>query len=281
MPTAKVGDVNLHYEVSGKGEPLVLIMGYVAHSGWWFRQIPVLSQKYMVVAFDNRGTGRSDKPDASYTTEMMAGDLAGLLEHIGIDAAHILGVSLGGMIAQHFVLNYPQKAISLILGCTTCGGPHGIIPDVEALQVLFDMGRIQKLTPEERIRKTLPFLWSQEFIDSNPEINEQFIDKVVEYVTPLQTYTRQTEAIKGHDTYERLPDIKVPTLVIAGDADRLVPVENSRLLASRIPGAELVMLSGIGHGFFIQAEDKANKTVLDFLRRHPRPREVLSCTSCS
>jgi pimeloyl-ACP methyl ester carboxylesterase len=268
MPKVKVGDINIYYEVHGKGEALVLIMGLGGSSAWWFWSVPVFSRDYRVVAFDNRGTGQSDKPDIPYTMDMMAGDLSGLLEAIGVDVAHIFGVSMGGMIAQHFALNYPKKVISLILGCTTCGGPHSIIADVEAMSALSDIERMQRQTPEERAREMIPFLWSQEFINKNEDFIKQFIAKITEYVTPLHGYIGQVEAITGHDTYERLPEIKVPTLVIAGDADRLVPVENSRLLASRIPNAELVILKNMGHGFNIEAEDATNKAILRFLKRY-------------
>lgn len=270
MPTVKVGDINIYYETQGEGEALVLIMGYGGSSGQWFRQIPGLSQEYCVVAFDNRGTGRSDKPDISYTMEMMAGDIAGLLDAIGIDAAHVYGVSMGGMLAQEFALRYPERVIGLILGCTTCGGSHSIMPDAEAMTLLFDMERAQRLTPEERARELFPFLCSQEFIDNNPDIMEQFVAKVMEYITPLHGYTRQAEAIMGHDTYERLPNIKSPTLVISGDADRIVPVENSKLLTSRIPDAQLLILEKMGHGFFVEAVDVASKAIIDFLRKHRR-----------
>ena len=272
MPTVKVGDINIYYEVHGEGEALVLIMGYGGSSGQWFRQIPDLSRECSVVGFDNRGTGRSDKPDVPYSMEMMAGDIAGLLEAIGIDAAHIYGVSMGGMIAQDFALRYPDRVISLILGCTTCGGTHTIMPDAEAMTLLFDMERMKRLTPEQGAREALPFMCSQEFIDNNPDIVEQFIAKAVEYVTPLHGFVRQAEAIMGHDTYDQLPQIKAPTLVISGTADRLVPIENSRLLASRIPNAELVIMENMGHGYFIEAAEEANQIILDFLRRHPRSR---------
>jgi len=269
MPTVKVDDINIYYETHGEGEPLVLIMGYGGHSGWWAPQIPVFSQEYRVVAFDNRGAGRSDKPDIPYTMEMMAGDIAGLLDAIGIDVAHVYGVSMGGMIAQEFALRYPDRVTSLILGCTNFGGTHQIIPDAEAMTLLFDLERMKQLTPEERARQMLPFVCSQEFIDNNPDIIERFVTIVAEYVTPIHGYQRQGEAIMRHDTYNRLPQIKAPTLVIVGDADRLAPVENSRLLASRIPDAELVILENTGHGFMETAEE-ANNKVLDFLRRHRR-----------
>jgi 3-oxoadipate enol-lactonase len=161
MSTAKVGDINIYYEIHGKGEPLVLIYGYAADSGLWFRQIPILSKKYRIIAFDNRGVGRSDKPDIPYTMAMMAGDIAGLLDTIGIDTAHIFGISMGGMIAQHFALNYPQRVISLILGCTTCGGVHSIQPKPESMAALFDFERMKKMTPEEFVRQIIPFCFSQ------------------------------------------------------------------------------------------------------------------------
>jgi len=269
MSTAKVGDINIYYEIHGKGEPLVLIYGYAAHSGLWFRQIPILSKKYRVIAFDNRGVGRSDKPDIPYTMAMMAGDVAGLLDVIGVDAAHIFGISMGGMIAQHFALNYPQRVISLILGCTTCGGVRSIQPKPESMVALFDFERLKK-TPEEFVRQLIPFLFSQEFIEKNPAIVEKRVAKSLEYPTPPHGATRQAAAMMGHDTYELLPKIKLPTLVIAGDNDRAIPLENSRILASRIPKTELVIIKGAGHEFFIEDPQESNKVVLGFLERYKK-----------
>ena len=272
MATVKVGDISIYYEIHGQGEALVLIMGYGGNSEGWFHQIPGLSREYRVVAFDNRGTGRSDKPDVPYTMQMLAQDIAGLIEALDINAAHIYGVSMGGMIAQEFALRYPERVISLILGCTNCGGSNSIMPDEEAMTLLFDIERMTRLTPEEAARETLPFLCSQEFIDNNPDIVDQYIAKSLEYIIPLHGFIRQAEAIMTHDTYDRLLQIKAPTLVISGTADRLVPLENSRLLASRIPNAELVLLENVGHGFFIEALEEANKAILDFLGRHRRSR---------
>jgi pimeloyl-ACP methyl ester carboxylesterase len=270
MSTAKIDDLNIYYETHGEGEPLVLIYGYVGHSRLWFRQIPVLSKRYQVIAFDNRGVGRSGKPDIPYSMTMMAGDLAGLLDIIGIDAAHIFGISMGGMIAQHFALNYPQRVISLILGCTACGGVHMVQSEPESMAALFDFERLKQMTPEEVTRQAMPFCYSQEFIARNPDIIEERVAKQLEYPTPDHGATRQAGAIMGHDTYELLPRITSPTLVIAGDNDRLIPAENSRILASRIPEAELVILKGAGHEFFIEDAEEANKTVLDFLGRHKK-----------
>jgi 3-oxoadipate enol-lactonase len=270
MAIAKVGDINIYYEVHGEGEPLVLIQGYGGSSRAWFLNVPAFSKKHRVVVFDNRGTGLTDKPDIPYTMEMMADDTIGLLDSIGMDVAHILGVSMGGFIAQHFALRYPERVISLVLACTHCGGTQQIAPDPEMLALLSDSERMQRLTVEERSRELLPHIVSQQFIDNNPDIVQQFVKKNAEYPTPLYGYIRQGRAIARHDTYYRLPEIKAPTLVIAGDADKIVPVENSRVLADRIPDAELVLLENMGHGFHMEAADEYHKTVIDFLKRHPR-----------
>lgn len=271
MPTAKVGDINIYYETYGSGGALAMIMGLGGGIPWLFRQIPVFSQQHLVVAFDNRGTGGSDAPDIPYSMEMMAGDLAELMDYIGIKSAHVFGISMGGMIAQHFALLYPKKVKTLILGATTCGGTHRILPDMKAIKVLFDMDRMQKMAPEERARETLPFVFSRQFIDSNQVPIQELLAKMVGHVTPLHGYMRQAGAIMGHDTYERLSEIKMPALVIAGDADKLVPVENSRIIASRIPAAELTILENMGHGFNIEAADEVNDIILCFLKQHSRP----------
>lgn len=266
MPKVKVGDINIYYEIHGEGEPLVIIPGATGGVDWEFRIIPVFSQEYKVVAFDNRGAGQSDAPDVPYTTEMMADDLAGLLDAIGINSAHIWGSSMGGMIAQQFALLYPKRVISLILACTGFGGPHSIITtDPEIIAAL---QHPKELPLKESIMQTLRLIMSQEFIDKNPELIQKLMAKMMEHPAPPQGQMRQTQAIMSHETYERLPEIKAPTIVIHGEVDRTLPVENARILASRIPNAELVIMEKMGHGLFWEAEDESNRIVLDFLRRH-------------
>lgn len=268
MPTVKVNDISIYYETHGEGEPLVLVMGLGGPLEWWFLQIPEFSRHYRVIAFDNRGSGRSDKPDIPYTMEMMANDLAGLLDALGISSAHIFGISMGGMIAQHFALLYPHRVKTLILGATTPGGSHAVSPDAESMKVLFDLERMQSLSPEERFREMLPFIFSQDFIHRNQSVMREIAVRMSQHITPPHGYMRQAQAIMGHDTYDRLPEIKAPTLVIAAEEDRIVPVENSRIIASRIPGAELVLFPKAGHGFNIELAEEVNRAVLDFLRRH-------------
>jgi pimeloyl-ACP methyl ester carboxylesterase len=271
LPKATVGDITIQYETYGEGETLLLIAGLGACARVWFRQIPYLSRSYQVLAFDNRGAGASDKPDAPYSMEMLAGDTAGLLDELGIGKAHVYGVSMGGMIAQELALRHPQRVTSLILGCTTCGGDQRILPSTDTIAFLLDADRWERLAPDERTRASLPFNLSQAFIEGNPELIEEYVAMVAANSPPPYAFVRQREAVTAHDTCDRLPLISAPTLVVSGSADRQVPVENSRLLASRIPSAELVILEGMGHGFFIEAAEEASRAILDFLARHKRP----------
>jgi 3-oxoadipate enol-lactonase len=266
MPTVKAGDINIYYEIHGDGEPLLMIQGYGQYSGHWAALVPPFSKEYRVIIFDNRGTGRSDKPEVPYTIKMMAADVKGLLDAIGIDKAHVLGVSMGGMVAQEFALNYPEKVISLVLGCTLCGGKRQIIPTKEALEFLFSP-EMSKLSVEERARVTVPWLWTKEFIDKHPEAVEWYVETTMKYPTSPQGFSGQAQAMVSHDACDRLPQIKAPTLVIVGDADRLIPMDNSKMIASLISGAELVVIPDAGHGFSEVPEAAA--AILDFLKRHP------------
>jgi 3-oxoadipate enol-lactonase len=265
MPTVKANDINIYYEIHGEGEPLLMIQGYSFYSGHWFTLVPEMAKEFRVIIFDNRGTGRTDKPEAPYTMKMMAADAKGLLDTLGIDKANVFGVSMGGMIAQEFALTYPDKVFNLIIGCSNCGGTKQVLPTPEALAFLFDP-EMAKLSVAERARLTAPWIWTQDFVDNNPQAVELLVSVTAKYPTPPQGYAGHASAIAGHDTCDRLPQIRVPTLVIAGDSDRLIPNENSKIIASKIPGAELVIVKNAGHGFTQSPE--AAKAILDFLKRH-------------
>lgn len=265
MPIATLQEIGLYYEIHGSGEPLVMITGYADHSGQWFRQLPGLARHCRAIAFDNRGAGRSDKPDVPYTMQMLAGDVAGLLEALSIDSAHIYGASMGGMVAQEFALQYPKMTLGLVLGGTTCGGAYTVMPDDEVMALLADNERLERLTAEEAAREMFSFSCSPAFVRKNPQVTDEYVARAVEYPMPPYALRRQMQAILGHDTYDRLPDIAAPTLVICGGADRLMPAENSELLASRIPDVQLLVLEGVGHGFCYEAPDEANKAIVDFL----------------
>jgi pimeloyl-ACP methyl ester carboxylesterase len=264
MPKVKVGDINIYYEEYGIGEPLVIISGASSSTQGSSRLIPIYSNEFRLIIFDKRGEGQSDKPDMPYSTEMMADDVAGLLDAINIDSAHINGTSLGGMIAQQIAIRHPGKVRSLILVSTYCGGPHSIPFSTEAKKVA-DKARAGELTAEESVRETIRLFITKEFIDKNPGFVQRMMAQMS--AQPNNNWGQQQgEASLAHNAYELLPDIKAPTLVIHGDADMMLPVENARILASRIPGAELVIFKNAGH-FLIESGEEKNLIMLDFLRR--------------
>ena len=265
MPRVRVNDIQLYYEVHGQGEPLLLIVGLGGSTRGWDMQIPTFSREYQVVAFDNRGSGRSDKPATRYTIRLFADDTVGLMDALGIASAHVYGQSMGGFIAQELALNYPQRVRTLVLGSTSCGGRQAVAASPENLTL---MASLNTLSPEEAVEKNLPFLYSAEFIAHKREeiIARSLVE--AELRPPLDAYARQVQAALRHNTYDRLPQILCPTLVISGSDDKVVPAENSSILAERIPNAELVVLPKAGHGYLVECAEESNAIVLDFLRRH-------------
>jgi 3-oxoadipate enol-lactonase len=266
MPRTRIADISIYYETRGNGEPLVLIMGLGGGSSLWWRQVAFFSAGYQVVVYDSRGVGCTDKPDTLYSIGTLVDDAAGLLGSLGIASAHIYGVSMGGMVAQELALRYPNLVSNLILGATTCGGSHALLPSHETLQKLFN---IMTLPPDEVVRVSTSVTFSAGFIESHREKVKEWLTKGSESPPSPLGFKRQAEAVTGFDTYDRLPQIRVPTLILSGTDDQLIPAENSRILASRIPGAKLVLFEGTGHGYLWEAEEEANRAVLDFLKRHP------------
>ena len=264
MPKVKVGDINMYYEIHRSGEPLVIIGGGGVSTEACTELIPIYSPEYRLVLFDNRGSGRSDAPDVPYTMEMFADDLAGLLDVIDISSTHVYGVSLGGGIAQLFTLIYPDRVRSLVLCSTHCGGLHMVAPDAEITKTITNLAQAN---PEERAETMTRLCMTPEFATRNPGIMQGRKERMLKQPAPSQGVMRQQQASCATDIYKRLPEIKAPTLIIHGDADRLIPVENARIMASRILNAELVILKNAGH-ILIEAGNEPNRIMLDFLRRH-------------
>jgi pimeloyl-ACP methyl ester carboxylesterase len=265
VPKAKVNDIRLYYELHGQGEPLVLVMGLGANTHGWDMQIPAFSREFQVVAFDNRGSGRSDKPASRYSIRLFANDTTGLMDALGIASAHIYGQSMGGLIAQELALSYPQRVRTLVLGSTSCGGPQAVAALPEHLAL---MATLPTLSPREAAERGLPLLYSNEFIARK---RQELIARALaeaELRPPPDAFGRQVQAAVRHRAYDRLPQILCPTLVISGSDDKVMPAENSRILAERIPSAELVILPKAGHGYLVECAEESNAIVLDFLRRH-------------
>jgi 3-oxoadipate enol-lactonase len=266
MPKVKVGDINIYYEVHGEGEPLVMITGVGGNLTRWFRNIPGLSKEYRVIVFDNRGMGRTDMPDIPYSMEMMADDTAGLMDAVGIDKAHLFGHSMGGMIAQCFSLRHRDRLICLMLGSTIPGGSSSAWGDNQ----LPINESTSNLSPEEQLRLRLTAVFSQRFIESNPDVMEEIIKNQLRYPIDPTTSSRQWDALMAHDAYDRLSEINVPTLVIHGSDDQIFLVKNGHIIASRIPGAELVIMEGVGHNIYTEAPEELNRILIDFMKRHSK-----------
>jgi len=269
MPDATIDNVRIHYSVVGEGDPLLLIMGYGMPGEAWLGSLPFL-QGFRAIYYDNRGTGQSDKPAGPYTIVQMADDAAGLLDHLGIERAHVYGVSMGGMIAQELVLRHPGKVRSVVLGCTMCGGVHAKVADWETLDALFEVIKgMGTMDPKEWVERQLPLIFPRPWVDANPAIRELLLlGAQMMPPTPPDTAQHAMEGIVGWSTYDRLPQIKAPTLVVHGDQDVLIPVDNAYLLAKRIPGAQLHIIKGAGHGYPAQDPVAVHQVVTDFFHAH-------------
>jgi pimeloyl-ACP methyl ester carboxylesterase len=246
MPKVKVNDIQVYYEVKGEEYPLVMINGLGGNlEGWDPRFIEALSKKFKLVLFDNRDAGRTDTSEREYTMKTFADDTAGLMNALGISKAHVLGLSMGGMIAQEFVLNYPEKAAKLVLCSTHCGGSKAI----QLSQKVSEMLTIDTSTmsQEEYIRMFAPIGYTEDFIKNNFDLLKLRIQKSLRYPISETGYKRQLNAIGKFNAYERLPQIKAPTLVLHGRKDILIPPENGTILAEAIPNAKLVFFEKSAH----------------------------------
>jgi pimeloyl-ACP methyl ester carboxylesterase len=261
--TTSPDGVRIHYEVHGRGAPVLLIMGLGSNAYGWYRSLPWLAEHYQAIAFDNRGTGRSDVPEGAYSIAQMAADAGAVLDAVGHESAHVVGASLGGMIAQRFALTYPQRLRSLVLVCTTPGGANAVRASDEVLAALLQGGE----DPSTVYRRNAWFLYGDDTRTNHPQRIEEDLEYRGRIPTPPGGYFGQLQAAMQHDVWDQLPAIATPTLVIHGDADRLVPTANGRLLAERIPGAELVLVPGGGHMLQTDAGEAVRGSVLGFLAR--------------
>jgi 3-oxoadipate enol-lactonase len=274
MSVAKVDTIELYYEEHGSGQPLLLIMGLAADSMAWMFQVPEFCKHYRTIVFDNRGVGRSSKPPGPYTISQMADDTAGLLDVLGIAQTHVVGVSMGGMIAQELALRHPRLVRGLVLACTY-PEPDADIERQREFSVEELGGRVsaggdiqidlQAFDPMAFFQQLLPLAFNQEFIEKElPKIMPLFAG-ALQYGFSMEAILGQVAAVMSHKATDRLHQIAAPTLVITGDADRLVPPANSEILAKHIPGARLVKVPGGSHGFNFETPEVFNREVLDFL----------------
>jgi pimeloyl-ACP methyl ester carboxylesterase len=264
MPFAAANGIRLYYEWHGRdaGPPVVLVMGLGGDSTAWPLQLAALAPHHRVLVFDNRGAGRSDAPDVPYTTRGMADDLVGLLDALRVERAHLLGLSLGGAIAQEVALAAPERVASLQLHATWAG------PDAyfQALVAAVRTAR-RELDREAFYRVLSVWLFTPRCFATQPELVELLVQRATNhpYPAPLGAYLRQTEAVLGHDTRDRLHRIRCPTLVAVGTRDLITPPHLSEDLARHISGARLALLPDLGHGGLWEAPEAFNRVCLDFL----------------
>lgn len=258
MPIAAVNGIEISYKIDGQGYPLVMIMGFSSPRSGWSSQVPFFKKHFQVITFDNRGVGKSDKPAGPYTTRMMADDTVALMDHLGIKKAHIVGGSMGGMIAQELAINYPERVSKLVLACTYCC-KQGQSGDTK------EQAELTKLPPKKmpaamaRLACNKPFY--KFMVGTMAAIQLNFMSAAAN--VGIQG---QTAACFNHNTLDRLPVIKAPTLVIVGTEDHLITPTSSDVIAQHIPGAKLVKVEGGSHMFFMENKKEFNQKVLDFLK---------------
>ena len=259
MPFANSNGTRIYWNEAGSGRPLLLIMGLGYSHEMWHRVTPVVSKHFCTILFDNRGVGRSDIPDGPYSIAGMAADAAAVLDAAGIERADIFGISMGGMIAQEFALQYPDRVGKLILGCTACGGPKAVRAEPEVNAVLMNRAN---MAMEEAIQAGVPFIYdpntSRDLIEEDLAIRRRTFPE-------SRAYTAQLQGILAWTSYERLHNIHAPTLVIHGVTDRLVPPGNGKLISETIPNAKFVLIDKASHIFTTDQAERALQEVLAFL----------------
>jgi 3-oxoadipate enol-lactonase len=263
MQCADVNGIKIAYGVRGSGPPLVLIMGYRLSSlAWPLDFIEALAERFTVVLFDNRGTGTSDKPTYGYEISNMARDVSGLLDHLDIARANVLGYSMGGAIAQEFVRQFPDRVLGLVLCATMCGGPRAVYASPPVVRV---MRELDGLKPEEIARRMWSVTYSPAYLDNHQKLADDQMRREIAAPTPLHAADLQYQAFAEFDCSKALANIKAPTLVLTGDLDQLVSPQNSKFIASLIPGASLIVVPGCGHRMMWEATDECVGFVTEFL----------------
>lgn len=259
MGTAELGELRLHYEDSGAGRPLLLIAGIPAVADDWAPlSAPLAGRGRRVIAYDNRGSGRSSVTPGPYTTAQLAADAVALLDHLEIARADVFGMSMGGMIAQELAIAAPERVERLVLGCTHAGLRHAMPPSLAAARAF----ALETDDWGERMRALAPLAFAP---DVEPRLLAAFIEKKTRDAQDPAGYRAQIDAVLGHDSAARLARIRAPTLVLTGDADRIIPAPSSRVLHEGIPGAALRLMPGSGHLFFLEQPDATLAVLEEFL----------------
>lgn len=257
MPFAQTpDDIEIYYETHGDGDPLVLLGGQANTHHWWDAVRPDFEESFTTITLDYRGTGRSGKPDTGvYSTRGFASDVMCVLDHLGLDRSHVYGMSMGGRVAQWIAADHPDQVSRLVLGCTSPGAPHGFERSKEVMRSLVQPDA------DAAHRALLELMYSPAWLAEHSGPYNTLGDPTM----PAHARRQHLQASAQHNSWEALPRITAPTLIVHGTDDVFNPSANAPLLADRIPNAQLHLIPGGRHAYFEEFRTIASPLVLNFL----------------
>jgi pimeloyl-ACP methyl ester carboxylesterase len=266
MPVVSAGEIELSYERNGSGAPLLMIMGRSGTAlSWGEPFLEPLRQDFETIVYDHRGVGESSRMEEPLTIVALAEDAAHLLDALEIDSAHVLGISMGGMVAQELALASPERVRTLTLGGTYCGGEGSSLTSPEVAQ------RLVEARMSGDLDRTLRISWEVNVSASfaaDEDAYAAYRANALKRRVAIPVIMAQVRASATHNTYARLPELTTPTLVVHGTDDQIFPVSNGQLVASRIPGAHLEIFDGVGHLFFLERPQRSAELIRDHAAVH-------------
>ncbi|HSE83096.1 MAG TPA: alpha/beta hydrolase [Thermodesulfobacteriota bacterium] len=266
MPKVKVNDINMNYEKQGSGEPLILILYLSGDYACYAFQVPEYSKHFTCFSIDPRGAGETDKPEGTYSTELFADDVAGFMQAVGIDKAHIMGVSLGSVTGMWVAIKYPDKVKSLSTHSVWTKTDPFLKTVVEGWQIgAKALGSVAEMV----IKYIFPWCFTPELYASNPD----YVNSLAEFVRgrpvqPVEALIRQADAVISHDCESRLGNIKTLTLITFGKHDLVTSTRFAARMKNNIKDSELIVFDGCAHAGLYERTEEFNQRTLDFLKRH-------------
>lgn len=265
MPHQTVNGINVYYEEQGKGEPLILLNGLAFPMDLWFSQIQELSKDFRVIAADNRGIGRTDKPDEEYSIPLMAADAVGLLRSLGIEKGHVAGLSMGGFIAQEMALSYPSMVNRLILIATSMGGARSWEMGKPFWKKVMD--EMRGKTPEQIYRLDLTMMTAPGFAGKRPDVIDKAVALRMQNVQPYHAFLRQSSGAASFDAYARAGSIKQPTLIVLGQDDPIFPIALAEDFQKILPKAKMIVYEDCGHAILLEKAEQLSGDIREFLKK--------------
>ncbi len=266
MPVVTAGEVELSYERNGSGPPLLMIMGMSGTAlSWGEPFLELLREDFETIVYDHRGVGSSSRMEEPFTIAQLAEDAVALLAALEIDSAHVLGISMGGMVAQDLALAHPERVRTLTLGCTYCGGEGSALAAEEVMR-----GLAEAMFSGDRARM-IRASWEANLspgFAADDDAYARFLEIAGLRAVAAEVIMAQMQAIGGHDTSARLPSIELPTLVLHGTLDQMLPVQNGRMIAGLIPGSQLEIFDDVGHLFFWERPEQSAELVREHAALH-------------